>query len=261
METPANPDAQPPVDPGVEKIDSTINSYPDPRESDGPLYESTGLSGRDAPGPSTTYIPREPSPPLPDFRPAQHPLDDEMDELDEDDEVLATLPIYLSPSLYPHLSVFQYPLHHNPIAVPVWARDRGKTVTSRVKEAAGRVEVEIPIDGNVNVWREERAKEVGFISESQANGNGDVEGGYGFGGRGAGDKDKKKKSKKDEQAKAWGEKSRLTSEVVPYATGYYSGVIQDGEWSLGTTGDFWMSDAHASFQVLYTYIRLRGYCR
>jgi len=206
-----------------------IDSYPSSNTSSFlTLNPADGLNA-DLPGPSSTYIPREASPLLPDLRRASEDSDD------SDDEVLTQLPIYLSPSLHPNLHLLQYPLNHRSLSVPTWAMDRGKHISARVKEGVGRVEVEIPVDAGADVWREDRARDLGFVLDVDAvNGTRkgeEVEGGYGFGGRGAvtgteKEKEKKKKRRKEEK---WGDKVRLRSEVVPNATGYYSGIIHDGE--------------------------------
>lgn len=180
---------------------------------------------QDAPGPSSTYIPRQPSPPLPDLSSRPFPPNDDDEELEEDDEVIAKLPIYLSPSLFPHLHLFQFPLSHKSLSPSTWARDRGKNISTRVKEKVGRVEVEIPVDGGESVWRDERARDLGFVMDVNAvNGHAeDPVGGYA-----AKSKEKKKEPKKKKQEK-WGDKTRYRSELVPNATGYYSGVVHDGE--------------------------------
>ncbi|WVF68049.1 hypothetical protein IAT40_002811 [Kwoniella sp. CBS 6097] len=229
--------AEAPAEPGIEVVDDTINSYPDPRESDGPQLSAAETSVQDVPGPSTTYIPRQPSPPLPELNTRSFPaMDGSDDSDDEDDEPIATLPIYLSPALAPHLDLYQYPLQHRSLSVPSWAKDRGKSISARVKEKVGRVEVEIPVDAGQSYWREDRARDLGFVMDVRdVNGDPDVEGGYGFGGRGGAgsskDKDKKAKEKKKKDEK-WGDKMRLRSELVPHATGYYSGVIRDGALHL-----------------------------
>ncbi|WVR08565.1 hypothetical protein IAU60_005620 [Kwoniella sp. DSM 27419] len=226
-----------PMEPAIEVVDDSINSYPDPRESNGPSLPAGDAAAHDAPGPSTTFIPRQPSPPLPELFSRSFPLvDASSDEEDEDDEPIATLPIYLSPALAPHLDLYQYPLQHRSLSVPSWARDRGKDISARVKEKAGRVEVEIPVDAGTNYWREDRARDLGFVMDvSEVNGDDGVVGGYGFGGRSGGgsskDKDKKGKKEKKKEEK-WGDKMRLRSELVPNATGYYSGVIRDGALHL-----------------------------
>lgn len=213
----------------IETVVDTITSYPEARESDGPHLSASDAhpTVHDLPGPSTTYIPRQPSPPLPDLKTRSFPVVDASDdEDDEDDEPIATLPIYLSPGLGEQgLDLHQYPLQHRDISVPTWARDRGKTISARVKEKAGRVEVEIPVDAGAAYWREDRASELGFVVD--VNGDDGPVGGYGFGGKEKDKKGREKVPKKKEEK--WGDKMRLRSELVPNATGYYSGVVRDGK--------------------------------
>ncbi|WVQ85929.1 hypothetical protein IAT38_008097 [Cryptococcus sp. DSM 104549] len=220
--------ASPTSSPPLEAIVDSIVSYPEARESSGPHLSATDPSNDDVPGPSTTYIPRQPSPPLPNLKTKSFPaVDASSDEEDSDDEVLATLPIYLAPVAAPGLDVYQYPLQHRSLSVPTWARDRGKYISARVKEKVGRVEVEIPVDAGADYWRDERATELGYTMDVE-NGDGPV-GGYGFGGADTQRKGAKEKAKKSEK---WGDKMRLTSEPLPNATGYYSGVVRDGALHL-----------------------------
>lgn len=195
-----------------------IDEKPQNAEASGSGSGSAGVPAEPAP---PTRAPRPPSPPLPKFR---------NDDDSEDDEVVAQLPIFLSPALFPHLNLFQYPLRTNSLAAPKYAQDRNKLITTRVKENTGRIEVELPVDEDSNVWRRERAEDLGFVAELDDH---DVVGGYGFGGRGT-EKDKKKKEKEKKAEKKdkthWGDKMRLRSEVVPNTTGYYSGIIQDGKF-------------------------------
>lgn len=232
----------PPSELPIERVDDSIlnasdpDAYTmeiDPEEHLDPSSSSTVRSteAHDAPGPSSTYIPRSPSPPLPNLRSEHFPpeWDDGDDDgmSSDDDEVLATLPIYLSPALHPHLHLFQYPLHTQSLVAPSYARDRGKEIAARVKEKAGRIEVEIPVDAGVDVWRDDRAREFGMTHDM---GNGDVVGGYGFGGRGDEDAAGRKKKSKAKEEKRWGDKIRLRSEALPSTTGYYAGVVKDGMW-------------------------------
>jgi DNA-directed RNA polymerase-3 subunit RPC5 len=195
----------------VEMVADSILESPKGSEYGGDVIpaEATG-EPHDAPGPSSTFMPpAEPddlaappvSPPLP-------PLHD-----DDDDEVVARLPVYISPSLGTQLALFQYPLQHRTLRVPNWAADRGKRITSRVKENVGRVEVEVPIDANPSVWRDERARELAFVPAA-VNGREEEEEG-------------KKKKKKEA---GWGDKMRLRSEAVPTKEGtYFSGIVHEGE--------------------------------
>ena len=229
--TSGNPDVSPPSNP-IERMDDSIlvPSEPDASTMELDAPSSDTVQPTDTPGPSSTYIPRQPSPPLPHLRSEKFPpeWDDGDGDSDSDDEVVATLPIYLSPSLHPHLHLFQFPLHTRSLVAPSYARDRGKGITARMKEKAGRIEVEIPVDAGVDVWRDDRARDFG-MTHDLGNGNGDVVGGYGFGGRGEEDAGGKKKKSKAKEEKRWGDKIRLRSEGVPSTTGYYAGVVQDGE--------------------------------
>lgn len=236
----ANPDVEAPST-TIQGQDESILSVQDPDASTMEIDPPGGSSsshivppGSDPPGPSTTFIPRQPSPPLPDLRSERFPPEfrPDGDDDSEDDEVIATLPIYLSPALHPHLHLFQFPLHTKSLVAPSYARDRGKGITARVKEKAGKLEVEVPVDAGVDVWRDDRARELGMTHDI-GNGDGDVIGGYGFGGRGDDEREaassRKKGKSKSKEDKRWGDTVRLRSEGIPSATGYYAGVVQDGE--------------------------------
>lgn len=241
-ETSGNPNVSPPSHP-IERVDDSISDNFGNPESDlveegvagDPASSSTIHSAppqegeHDAPGPSTTYIPRSPSPPLPNLRHEHFPpeWDDGADnDSDSDDEVVATLPIYMSPTLHPHLHLYQFPLHTRSLVAPSYARDRGKGISARMKETTKKLEIEVPVDAGVDVWRDDRAREYGMTHDL---GDGDVVGGYGFGGRGDEDEAAKaKKKKKAKEDKRWGDKVRLRSEELPSATGYYAGIVQDG---------------------------------
>lgn len=236
--TAANPDpAAQPSSPQLEATVSTVDPYPEPKDSDGDVLmpDEARTQNEDAAGPSTsTYIPpqedpaRPPSPALPSLHTRAFPPEEDDDE--SDDEVLATLPVYMSPALFPTLNLFQYPLRTETLEPPKYAQERNKFITTRVKENVGRIEVELPVDEDVNYWRRERAEDLGFVRDVNEDDSG-VVGGYGFGGRGDKDKDKDKKGKKKDKSH-WGEKMRLKSEPIPNETGYYSGVVQDGKLSF-----------------------------
>ena len=177
-----------PSSPDIEVVPATIDSYPSPQTSSGLVLPLTEPLDADLPGPSSLFIPRLRSLPLPDFPP------DSDSDADTEDEIVARLPIYLSPALHPNLHLFQY-----------------------------------PVDAGTDVWRDDRARELGFVLDVGA-GNGEaVEGGYGFGGRGTEREKEKEKTRKKGKEEKWGDKLRLRSEAVPSATGYYSGIVHDGE--------------------------------
>ncbi|ORX41052.1 Sin-like protein conserved region-domain-containing protein [Kockovaella imperatae] len=228
----ANPRVRAPTSAQVRSVVSTIDPSPEPPESSGPTL--SGPDNLDVPGPSTTYLPRQTSPPLPDLRftpfPPNEYSDDDGDGDDDDNEVVAQLPIYLSPALHPHLNLYQYPLLSGSLAAPEWAKERGKTMTARVKEQTGRVEVEIPVDEQPRFWRDDRATELGFIPNIHANGD-DIEGGFGFANKADG-KTKPGQKKKSVKMEKWGDKRRLRGDIIPNAPEYYTGMVHDGALHL-----------------------------
>jgi DNA-directed RNA polymerase-3 subunit RPC5 len=211
-----------PPSPPLEATISSINSNPNRSNAETLEQPAEEMAVDPEPaGPSTTYIPPQSYPPLPEFTRVNYPGHD-YDSSDDEDEVESEMPIYITPSLCPDLNLFQYPLHHRSIAPPTWAKDRKKTITARIKEKAeGRVEIEVPVDEGNDVWRGEKARDMGFVMD--VNDGEDVEGGTW--GRNGKDPKKKKVEKAPEK---WGDKMRLRSENVPNATHYFSGVIHDG---------------------------------
>jgi DNA-directed RNA polymerase-3 subunit RPC5 len=207
---PASPEAVAVGSPEIVAVADSIL----PEEHADVLTAAEGAITPDVAGPSTLFLPdsehthtapppRAPSPALPNLADAD----------DEDDEVAATLPVYFSPALHPSLVLFQYPLQHRSLRVPQWAADRGKRLTTRVKEGVGRVEIEVPIDGDARVWREERAKDLGFVPDVRENGH-------------------EERTSKKKGPEKWGDKMRLRSDVVPVPGGaqYYSGIVHEGEY-------------------------------
>ncbi|CAK9786063.1 hypothetical protein CC85DRAFT_15598 [Cutaneotrichosporon oleaginosum] len=209
--------------PDIEMVADSILESPFGSEKGDDIVpaELTG-DAHDAPGPSSTFLPAsEPGPDVPPAPPSSPPLPPLHDGDDDDDEVVARLPVYISPSLGPNLAIFQYPLQHRSLRVPNWAADRGKRITSRVKEGVGRVEVEVPVDANPSVWRDERARELGFVPAA-ANGREEEDGREG-----------KEKDKKKKKEVGWGDKMRLRSEIVPTKEGtYFSGIVHEGALHL-----------------------------
>lgn len=158
-------------------------------------------------GPSNGHI--EPPPATSETAAAAPELEipsDLFDDLDPDDEIAYTLPVYMNQSMSPNLNLFQYPLHHRAPQVSEWAAARGQSVTARMKEQVERFELEIPIDMRPEVWDEDKAEQLGFTAEDSG----------------------KKGKGRDE---GWGNKMRLRSEAVPEVTGYWAGVVHDGEYA------------------------------
>ncbi|RXK41678.1 hypothetical protein M231_00913 [Tremella mesenterica] len=199
-----------PSSPVIEATQSTIDPHPEPPESFGPHLAHDEPMDADVPGPSSTYLPSQPTPPLPSSRPLPKHITSP-----EDDEIIEELPIYLSASLFPNLALFQYPLVQKAL-LSSWARERRKHISLRVKEDVGRVEVEVPVNEDEEFWRYEKASELSFTTDV---GNEDgVVGG--------------KEGKKGKKKEKWGEKMRLKSEMLPHKSGYYCGVIHEGALHL-----------------------------
>ncbi len=127
---------------------------------------------------------------------------------DDDDEIIATLPVYVSHSLSSSLHLFQYPLQvGNAPSLNRWAREHEEVITARMKEQVKRFELEVPVDMREPVWNDERAEEMGFVKEKVRN----------------------KAKGKEKEPEKWGTKVRLRSEEVPEVTGYWSGIVHDGK--------------------------------
>lgn len=146
-----------------------------------------------------------PEPPLPEG------LTTNPEDPDDHDEIAHTIPIYISHNLSPALHLFQYPVHHRPPAVTSYAEQRGQHISARMKENVHRFEIEVPVDMRPTVWNEDRAEELGFLPVEEQDA-------------------KKKGKKKDEKPENWGSKMRLKSEEVPNVTGYWAGLVHEGEY-------------------------------
>lgn len=138
----------------LEVVNDSINPNPDGEEYAGPDLAAEVADGPRDPGvgplpASASTSGGEYVLPSDLLRPPHTHTHDGFD--DDDDEILATLPVYLHHTVAPSLQLFQYPLQHRSLRVPAWAAERGKRITARVKEASGRVDVEVPIDADPKV--------------------------------------------------------------------------------------------------------------
>lgn len=138
----------------------------------------------------------------------------------EDDELLASLPVYLSTALpsTSSLQIFQYPIYprSRPLPVPASAAPRGLGIGARWRPKANRVEVELPLDVREAVYNAEQGDEMG------AGAGAGIGSGAGAGPSGSGPSSKKKEARRLE-------KTRLESNEVPCLTKYMVGVIRDSE--------------------------------
>ncbi|WFD30357.1 hypothetical protein MSPP1_001375 [Malassezia sp. CBS 17886] len=81
----------------------------------------------------------------------------------EDDDVVASLPVYLSAPANEadRLELFQYPLYprRRPLPVPSSAVQRGQQIASRWRPHADRVEMDIPLDVRESIYNRDRGSE------------------------------------------------------------------------------------------------------
>lgn len=177
---------------------------------------------------------------------------DEEEEVDDDPNLLASYPIYLSNSL-PSTSethLFQYPTYprRQPLPVPSSSRQRGLQQAIRWRKNAGWVQVELPLDLRRSVYDEEKGGEMGrgasHLGSEIGSGGGDggvagdldSDGDEKIGGK----KRRKESSTRRGKSKAAAspelndtktpkrlEKIRLESDLMPNMTKYCVGVMRD----------------------------------
>ncbi|KIY45428.1 hypothetical protein FISHEDRAFT_49361 [Fistulina hepatica ATCC 64428] len=80
---------------------------------------------------------------------------------DEDDPVVAVLPVRYSNHLEPYVHIHQFPLLTRPLQVPPRAKASGKRISARIKPEARRMELHVPVDTRPEVWNAERGAEFG----------------------------------------------------------------------------------------------------
>lgn len=80
---------------------------------------------------------------------------------DEEDPVVAILPVHFTTSLAPNLHLHQFPLLNRPLQVPPSAVESGKKIRARYKPRAVRLEVRVPVDVRKEVWNPDKGLEFG----------------------------------------------------------------------------------------------------
>ncbi|KZO98350.1 hypothetical protein CALVIDRAFT_535428 [Calocera viscosa TUFC12733] len=79
---------------------------------------------------------------------------------------IATIPIHLSNSLAPYLSIHQFPLLTQ-LRVPASAEAAGRRIKARHKPKTGIIEVRLPLDTREEVYNDDRGKELGVGREAE----------------------------------------------------------------------------------------------
>ncbi|ELU41388.1 sin-like protein conserved region domain-containing protein [Rhizoctonia solani AG-1 IA] len=145
--------------------------------------------------------------------------------MDENDTIETTLPIYLSGSLDQNLHIFQYPLLSRPLEVPPSAALTGKRIKARHKPKAGRYEVQVPNDTREEVWNVDRGRELG-----QARADEDAAQAAAGEEQAKGKKRDYEREEREREEQRLGE-VRLRSEKLESTSVYMLGVVRDGESS------------------------------
>ncbi len=132
-------------------------------------------------------------------------------ELDqENDELVAVLPVHFTNTLLPDVHLHQFPLLHRQLQVPPSAQLSGKRISARIKPEARRLELRIPADTRLEVWNGDRARDLGAAQNDD-----DIE--------------KKQDSKKPKES---GDprlsEIRLRSEQIPQRGCQMLGIIRNG---------------------------------
>lgn len=131
--------------------------------------------------------------------------------MDEDDELISSIPIRFSNGLAPNVHIHQYPLLTRPLQAPPSAIASGKRITARIKPQVRRLEVHVPADTRPEVWNTERGRELGaFRIEDDRERNQELKG----------------KMREDEEPRL--SEIRLRSEQIPQRGVHMLGVVRDG---------------------------------
>jgi len=112
---------------------------------------------------------------------------------------IATIPIHLSNSMAPFLSIHQFPLLTQ-LRIPASAEAAGRRIKARHKPKTGLVEVRLPLDIREEVYNEDRGKELGIGRDGE-----EVE---------SSSSRRKKKSRDDEESHKQLDEVRLVSQRV-----------------------------------------------
>ena len=146
----------------------------------------------------------------------------EVHNIDDDDQVVHSLPIFYSNLLEPSIHLHQFPLLARPLQVPPSAAQAGKVITVRHKPKSNRIEIQVPVDTRPEVWNRERSQEYGF-ARARDDAEQDASAGLLAGG---------KKVKDRERELAEGSRLgevRMQSEQVTEKGVYMLGIVRKGE--------------------------------
>lgn len=147
-----------------------------------------------------------------------HPMDidDEVSEIvEEDDEVIREVPVFMSQQLAKYLYLFQYPVRTIPFTPATGP------IAARIKPVSQLIELDLPLDTRSSMYSEERGKDFARgtndrpIRTALDNDDSNL-------GRSGG-------SRREEAAEEMLDRQTLGSSIVPNQTNYMVGVIKDSE--------------------------------
>jgi len=135
--------------------------------------------------------------------------------MDQDDELVTSIPIHYSTTLVPNLQLHQFPLLTRPLQAPPHAVAAGKRITARIKPNTGRLEIHVPVDARAEVTNVERAKQLGAaqMEDDREKNQAKVE-----------------KQRDDEEHRL--SETRLRSDPVDHKGVAMLGILRDGAFEL-----------------------------
>lgn len=132
--------------------------------------------------------------------------------MDEDDEIISTLPVHYSNALAPGLQLHQFPLLNRPLHVPPSAAASGKRIKSRMKLHVRKIEIHVPTDTRPEVWNNERGNVLGQARVQ----------------------DDREKNQEQLSVDPRLSELRLRSDAVPHKGAHLIGIVREGKTLLLT---------------------------
>lgn len=136
-------------------------------------------------------------------------------DFDENDELVAVLPIHYSAALAPNVHMHQFPLLLRPLETPPSAILSGKRISARIKPNVGRLEILVPADTRPEVWSVEKSRDFGSARAEDDH-----------------EKNQAIQSKGGEDEEPRLSEVRLRSENIPQKGTHMLGVVRNGKLHL-----------------------------
>lgn len=133
---------------------------------------------------------------------------------EEEDEVVATIPIHYSENLAPFIHMHQFQLSTRALSVPPSAAIAGKKISARCKPEVRKYEIHIPNDVRPDVWNQSRGMHLGAARYDEDREEAAMH-------------DAKFPEKQQNEMRL--SETRLLSDSVPHSGAYVLGVMRDSE--------------------------------